>query len=50
MLFYPYSAWAFTIGRAWYQPKMQPDEYSLAIIHRLSNAINDLDSFAALGI
>lgn len=49
-LFYPYSAWAFTIGRAWYQPHMQPDEISLAIIHRLSTAIDDLDSFGALGI
>jgi hypothetical protein len=27
-LFYPYSAWAFTIGRAVHQSKMQPDEYS----------------------
>jgi hypothetical protein len=49
-LFYPYSAWAFTIGRAFYQPRMQPDETSLAILRRLSNAINDLDSFQALGI
>lgn len=32
MLFYPYSAWAFTIGRAWFQPRMQPDEIRLAII------------------
>lgn len=49
-LFYPYSAWAFTIGRAWYQPRMQPDEISLAIIHRLSTAIDDLKSFEALNI
>lgn len=49
-MFYPYSAWAMTIGRAWYQPKMQLDTVSLAILHRLSNAIFDLDSFEALGI
>jgi len=49
-LFYPYSAWAFTIGRAFYQPRMQPDEVSLAIIHRLSTAIDDLDSFGAIGL
>lgn len=49
-LFYPYSAWAFTIGRAFYQPKMQPDEVSLKIVHRLATAIDDLDSFGAIGI
>jgi len=49
-LFYPYSAWAFTIGRAFYQPRMQPDHISLAIIERLSTAIDDLDSLAAVGV
>ena len=49
-LFYPYSAWAFTIGRAWYQPKMQPDAISLAIIQRLATAIDDLDCFEAVGV
>lgn len=49
-LFYPYSAWAFTIGRAFYQPRMQPEDICLAIIHRLATAIDDLDSFGALGI
>lgn len=49
-MFYPLSAWTFTIGRAWYQPKMQPDEISLAIIERISTAIDDLDCFGALGI
>jgi hypothetical protein len=48
-LFYPYSAWAFTIGRAAYQPKMQPVETCLAIIRRLSSAIDDLDSLGAIG-
>jgi len=49
-LLYPYSAWAFTIGRAFYQPRMQPDEISLAIIHRLSSAIADHDSLTAVGV
>ncbi|MUL65985.1 hypothetical protein BOO86_16025 [Mycobacterium sp. CBMA 234] len=49
-MFYPYSAWAMTIGRAWYQPKMQPEAVCLSILHRLSTAIVDLDSFAVLGI
>jgi phosphotransferase family enzyme len=49
-LFYPYSAWAFTIGRAFYQPKMQPVDVCLVIIKRLATAIDDLDSFGALGI
>ncbi len=49
-VFYPYSAWAFTIGRAFYQPKMQPDEISLACINRVAAAIEDLKSFEAVGI
>lgn len=49
-LFYPYSAWAFTIGRAFYQPKMQLDEVSLKIVHRLATAIDDLDAFDAIGV
>ncbi|MFZ0713017.1 phosphotransferase [Mycobacterium sp.] len=49
-LFYPYSAWAFTIGRAFYQPKMQPVDTCLAIIKRLSTAIDDHDSFDAIGV
>jgi hypothetical protein len=49
-LFYPYSAWAFTIGRAAYQPKMQPDDRCLAILKRLSAAIDENRSFDALGI
>lgn len=49
-LFYPYSAWAFTIGRAAYQPKMQPDERSLAILKRLSAAIDENKSFDAVGL
>jgi hypothetical protein len=49
-LFYPYSAWAFTIGRAFYHPKMQPDEVSLKLVHRLSTAIDDHSSFDAIGI
>ena len=49
-LFYPWSAWAFTIGRAAYQPRMQPDEYSLAILKRMSHAIIDNNAFDAIGL
>lgn len=49
-LFYPYSAWAFTIGRASYQPKMQPEDTCRAIIKRLATAIDDLDSLGAIGV
>jgi hypothetical protein len=47
--FWPYAAWAFTIGRAFYQPNMQPVEFCLAIVRRTAAAIQDLDSFAAVG-
>src|SRR5260370_16861592 len=49
-LFYPYSAWAFTIGRAFYQPKMQPEDICLAIIKRLATSIDDLNTFEPCGI
>lgn len=50
MVFYPLTAWTFTIGRAAYQPRMQPDSTCRALIHRLSTAVQDLDSFAAVGV
>lgn len=49
-VFYAYSAWSFTIGRAFYQPKMQPDEISLACINRVAAAIDELDSLGAVGL
>jgi hypothetical protein len=48
--FWPYTAWAFTIGRAPYQPKMQPVDFCLAILRRTAAAIDDLDCFAAVGL
>ena len=48
--FWPYTAWAFTIGRAPYQPKMQPVDFCRAIVRRTAAAIDDLDSFAAVGV
>jgi aminoglycoside phosphotransferase (APT) family kinase protein len=48
--FWPYTAWAFTIGRAFYQPKMQPVPTCRAIVHRTATAIDDLDALAALGL
>jgi hypothetical protein len=47
--FWPYTAWAFTIGRAAYQPEMQPVDTCLSVLKRTSTAIDDLDSFAAVG-
>jgi hypothetical protein len=49
-LFYPLFAWLLTIGRAAFQPKMQTDETSLALIERTATAIDDLDAFAAVGL
>lgn len=49
-MFYPYSAWAFTIGRAPYQPKMQKDDTCRSIIRRTATAIADLDSLGAVGL
>jgi hypothetical protein len=49
-VFYAYSAWSFTIGRAFYQPKMQPDAISLACIKRVAAAIEDLRSLDAVGL
>jgi Phosphotransferase enzyme family len=48
--FWPYTAWVFTIGRAWYQPEMQPVERCRVIIRRTAAAIDDLDSFEAIGV
>jgi hypothetical protein len=49
-LFYPFTAWTFTIGRAAYQPKMQPDDTCRAILRRMSAAIADNDAFTAIGV
>ncbi len=48
MVFYPTTAWLFTLGRAAYQPRMQPYDTCLALIRRLFAAIEDLDSLSAL--
>ena len=48
--FWPFVAWVFTIGRAWYQPEMQPVDRCLAIIRRTGAAIADLDSFGAMNL
>jgi hypothetical protein len=46
--FYPYAAWTFTIGRAAYQPRMQPESVCRPIIERLAHAIDDLESLKAM--
>lgn len=48
--FWPLTAWLFTIGRAWYQPEMQPVDRCKAIIRRTAAAVDDLDSFGAIGL
>ncbi|MFE7799689.1 phosphotransferase [Nocardia sp. NPDC057440] len=47
---FAYAAWAFTIGRAAYQPKMQTDETCLTLLKRITTALDDHDSLGALGI
>jgi aminoglycoside phosphotransferase (APT) family kinase protein len=49
-LFYPCAAWACTIGRAAYQQEMQPKEYSLVLLKRMSAAIADNDAFKTIGM
>ncbi|WP_245548030.1 hypothetical protein [Nocardia pneumoniae] len=44
------AAWAFTIGRAAYQPEMQPVETCLTLLRRITTAIDDHDSLDALGV
>lgn len=48
--FYPYFAWAYTLGRARLQPAFQPEEVSLTMIARIAAAIDDLDSLGAVGL
>lgn len=48
--FWPYTAWAFTIGRAFYQPKMQPVETCLTMMRRTATAIHELDALEAVGV
>ncbi|AXK86079.1 Phosphotransferase enzyme family protein [Nocardia farcinica] len=47
---FAYAAWAFTIGRAAYQPKMQSEETCLTLLRRITTAIDDHDSLGALGV
>lgn len=47
---FAYAAWAFTIGRAAYQPKMQTEETCLTLLERITTAIDDHDSLTALEV
>ncbi|MQY17017.1 aminoglycoside phosphotransferase family protein [Nocardia macrotermitis] len=47
---FAYAAWAFTIGRAAYQPRMQSNETCLTLLKRITTAIDDHDSLGALGV
>jgi hypothetical protein len=48
--FYPYFAWLYTLGRSRLQPRFQPEEVSLAMVSRIATTIDDLESFAAVGL
>ncbi|BDU05039.1 phosphotransferase [Nocardia cyriacigeorgica] len=47
---FAYAAWAFTIGRAAYQPKMQSVDTCLTLLERITTALDDHDSLDALGV
>jgi hypothetical protein len=47
-VFHGLAFWLYTIGAGRLQPAMQPDEVSLANLERMTNMIDDLDSFSAL--
>lgn len=47
---FAYAAWAFTIGRAAYQPRMQSEQTCLTLLRRITAAIDDHDSLGALGV
>jgi len=47
---FAYAAWAFTIGRAVYQPEMQSNETCSTLMKRITTAIDDHDSLGALGV
>lgn len=47
---FAYAAWAFTIGRAAYQPEMQSKETCLTLLRRITSAIDDNRSLDALGV
>jgi hypothetical protein len=49
-LLYPYFAWAYTLGRSRLEPNFQPQSVSLAMLERISTAIDDLDALAAVGL
>jgi hypothetical protein len=46
-IFHGLTFWLFTIGRSPFQPKMQPDEVSLANLERMAQAVVDLQSLDA---
>ncbi|RJO68422.1 aminoglycoside phosphotransferase family protein [Nocardia panacis] len=47
---FAYAAWAFTIGRAFYQPRMQPEDTCRTLMHRITTAIDDNACLDALGV
>lgn len=47
---FAYAAWAFTIGRAAYQPEMQSRETCLTLMRRITAAVHENESLDALGV
>jgi Phosphotransferase enzyme family len=47
---YPYFAWLYTLGRSRLQPSFQPAATSVKMVERIAAAIEDLDSFGAVGV
>lgn len=46
-LFTALAWWTITFAPPWYMPDMQPEEVSIELIHRMSTAMDDLDSLAS---
>jgi hypothetical protein len=47
-IFHAFVFWLFTVGRSPLQPKMQPDDASMANLERMAQAVVDLDAFGSL--
>ncbi|HZU61946.1 MAG TPA: phosphotransferase [Solirubrobacteraceae bacterium] len=47
---YPYFAWLYTVGRSRVQPFFAPKKMGLVMVQRISAAIDDLGTLAALGL
>jgi hypothetical protein len=46
-LFTALAWWTITFTPPWYMPDMQPEDVSIELIHRISTAMDDLDSLSS---